>query len=96
MNVVVATCALGAAVAVGERSMAEAAPVSAARSSGKLVADGSGNILADAKSAFAYARAHLMVSHDSQHHLVQGYSCACRNCWSLGSCARRSHLRSVV
>lgn len=54
----------------GDATHVEAAPNSAP--------DDPGRILADAKSAFDYAHTHLMISHDSHHHLVQGYSCAPR------------------
>jgi len=53
-----------------------AAPSMAAESESELAAAADpGRILADAKSAFDFARAHLMTSHDSHHHLVEGYSC---------------------
>ena len=70
---------LGAAL-VGETNAAgtAAAPVSAAAPSMAAESESAadpGRILADAKSAFDFARAHLMTSHDSHHHLVEGYSC---------------------
>ena len=61
-----------------------AAPAMAAESESELAAAADpGRILADAKSAFDFARAHLMTSHDSHHHLVEGYSCESQPlCWA--------------
>ena len=58
----------------GDATHVAAAPNSAPSAS----TDDPGRILVDAKSAFDYAHTHLMISHDSHHHLVQGYSCAPR------------------
>jgi hypothetical protein len=87
-----------------------AAPSMAAESESELAAAADsadpGRILADAKSAFDFARAHLMTSHDSHHHLVEGYSCeshqlsvcqsrCSRSSMPLAVCACSHTLRTV-